>query len=71
METLAWTGCRIRGDFSASIVSVPGTAGDSPAAMIRISSGVTAANACGTRRIAAATGPHRPYSAEREASERE
>jgi hypothetical protein len=26
------------------------TAGDSPAAMIRISSGVTAANACGTRR---------------------
>ena len=43
IENPSNTGCRTHGDFSAPMVSEPGTAGDSPAAITRISRGVTAA----------------------------
>ncbi len=42
------TGCSTHGDFSAPMVSPPGTTGDRPAAITRISSGVSAAIASGT-----------------------
>jgi hypothetical protein len=43
IENPSNTGCSTHGDFSAPVVSEPGTAGDSPAAITRISSGITAA----------------------------
>jgi hypothetical protein len=45
IENPSNTGRKIHGDFSAPIVSELGTTGDSPAAITRISSGVTAAMA--------------------------
>ena len=47
IEKPANTGCRTHGDFSAPRMTVLGTTGDSPRAMTRISSGVTAASASG------------------------
>ena len=41
IENPANTGCSTHGDFSAPMVSPPGTAGDRPAPITRISSGVT------------------------------
>src|ERR1700723_3134742 len=43
IENPANTGWSTHGDFSAPKVTAPGTTGDSPLAMTRISSGVTAA----------------------------
>ncbi len=43
IENPANTGCSTHGDFSAPMSPRPGTTGDSPAAITRISSGVTAA----------------------------
>ncbi len=61
IENPANTGCRTHGDFSAPMVSPPGTTGDSPAAMTRISSGVTAASASGhAASTATATRPAQP-----------
>ena len=47
IENPAKTGCRTHGDFSAANVTAAGTMAYSPAAMTRISSGVTAASASG------------------------
>ena len=61
IENPANTGCRIHGDFSAPMVSEAGTAGDSPAAITRISSGVIAAVARQPRAsTTTAAGPAQP-----------
>ena len=68
IEKPAKTGCSTHGDFSAPMVSPPGTTGDKPAAITRISSGVSAANASGqaARNTTAARPGHR-YSTARAA----
>ena len=69
IEKPANTGCSTHGDFSAPMVSPLGTTGDRPAAITRISSGVSAAI---TRGLAASSAtaprPAQPYSPRRDPS---
>ena len=63
IENPAKTGCSTQGDFSAPSVTARGTTGDRPAAMTRISSGVTAAIASGhAASTATAARPAQPNS---------
>src|ERR1700679_640717 len=63
IEKPANTGCSTQGDFSAPMVTAPGTSGDSPADITRISSGVIAAIASGhTASAASDSRPAQPYS---------